>query len=140
MAISRQYNVKYNTWSQIFSHLAESRRQREISDMFGIHYKMMESWLHVINYLRNLCAHHSRLWNRSFSIPPKKMKKYESHFKHPRSFYAQTVVLKIFMSVIADGSRWQERMAGLFQEYRIPINKMGFPDDWRNDPLWRSNR
>lgn len=128
------------SWSQIFSHLADTSMQREISDMFCIHYKVMESWLHVINYLRNLCAHHSRLWNRSFSIRPKKVKKYNLHFKGPTSFYAQAVVLKIFMSVIADGSTWHERMAELFEHYRIPINKMGFPDDWRNDPLWRSKR
>ncbi|MDE6380839.1 MAG: Abi family protein, partial [Muribaculaceae bacterium] len=24
----------------------------------------MESWLHAIVYVRNICAHHSRLWNR----------------------------------------------------------------------------
>lgn len=29
---------------------------------------VMESWLHSIVYVRNICAHHSRLWNRRLSI------------------------------------------------------------------------
>lgn len=26
------------------------------------------SWLHTINYVRNICAHHARLWNRHMNI------------------------------------------------------------------------
>ncbi|WP_262494093.1 Abi family protein [Massilibacteroides vaginae] len=28
------------------------------------------SWLHVINYVRNISAHHARLWNIKFAIQP----------------------------------------------------------------------
>ncbi|WP_438590204.1 Abi family protein [Duncaniella muris] len=30
--------------------------------------KTFNSWLHTINYVRNICAHHARLWNRDFNI------------------------------------------------------------------------
>src|SRR5699024_5316962 len=32
------------------------------------------SWIDHISYLRNLCAHHSRLWNRRLTKAPKKTK------------------------------------------------------------------
>ena len=33
-----------------------------------------KSWLHNLVYVRNICAHHARLWNRSLGIKPKIMK------------------------------------------------------------------
>jgi abortive infection bacteriophage resistance protein len=38
--------------------------QQAIADHFGIHRTILLSWLHTISYIRNICAHHSRLWNR----------------------------------------------------------------------------
>jgi abortive infection bacteriophage resistance protein len=28
----------------------------------------LASWLHTLTFIRNCCAHHSRLWNRELSI------------------------------------------------------------------------
>ncbi|MGE4307572.1 MULTISPECIES: Abi family protein [Bacteroides] len=28
------------------------------------------SWLHSIVYIRNICAHHSRLWNKVLGVRP----------------------------------------------------------------------
>ncbi|MFH0996418.1 MAG: Abi family protein [Pseudomonadota bacterium] len=129
------------TWSLVFSHLKDSAMKQEICEPFEIHYKVMTSWLHTVNYMRNLCAHHLRIWNRSFSITPIKMKKYKKYFSSSMSFYDQAVVLHILMSVIADGSRWQKRLADLFDKHAsVPIQAMGFPADWQDDQFWRINR
>lgn len=32
---------------------------------------MFATWLRSLNYLRNVCAHHSRLWNRNIVDQPK---------------------------------------------------------------------
>ena len=133
--------MSIGTWSLVFSHLQDNEMKQEICEPFEIHYKVMSSWLHSVTYTRNLCAHHSRIWNRNFSITPIIMKKYKQHFSNPMSFYAQAAVLHILMSVIADGSRWQKRLSELFDKHaNVPIRNMGFPDDWRNDPFWRINR
>ena len=44
--------------------------QRLICPIFEIHHRVLKSWLHVISYLRNICAHRGRLWNREFAIKP----------------------------------------------------------------------
>nr|WP_245153128.1 Abi family protein [Xanthomonas oryzae] len=31
---------------------------------------MLKSWLHALTSIRNICAHHSRLWNRELGIRP----------------------------------------------------------------------
>ncbi|MCI5224401.1 MAG: Abi family protein, partial [Candidatus Electrothrix sp. AR4] len=48
----------------MFRHLESRELQSKICIPYNIHYKIMISWLHSFTYLRNLCAHHSRLWNR----------------------------------------------------------------------------
>jgi len=44
--------------------------QRRICSIFEIHQGVLRNWIHVITYLRNICAHHGRLWNREFAIKP----------------------------------------------------------------------
>ena len=44
--------------------------QKEIAKCFNVPSKVLRSWLEAITYTRNLCAHHSRLWNREYAIVP----------------------------------------------------------------------
>jgi len=44
--------------------------QRKISHLFAVHHDVLRNWLHSITYTRNICAHHSRLWNRELAIRP----------------------------------------------------------------------
>lgn len=44
--------------------------QRRICSGMEIHHYTLAKWMHVITYLRNICAHHSRLWNRELAIRP----------------------------------------------------------------------
>jgi len=44
--------------------------QRRICSVLGIHHEVLKNWMHVITYLRNVCAHHGRLWNRELAIKP----------------------------------------------------------------------
>jgi abortive infection bacteriophage resistance protein len=44
--------------------------QRLINSELEIHHYTLTNWMHVITYLRNLCAHHCRLWNRKLTIQP----------------------------------------------------------------------
>jgi abortive infection bacteriophage resistance protein len=44
--------------------------QRRICSALEIHHFTLANWMHFITYLRNICAHHSRLWNRELAIRP----------------------------------------------------------------------
>ena len=41
--------------------------KRIISDKFELHHRQLTSWLHTLTYIRNVCSHHGRLWNRKTS-------------------------------------------------------------------------
>jgi len=130
--------LSIGAWSNIFSNLRSRKDRKQISDQYYLHYNIMSSWLQSFTYLRNLCAHHSRIWNRKFTVKPKVTNKFKEHFQNNASFYAQAAVLNVFLSVIADGSRWQYRLLDLFDNNPdIQLEKMGFFKNWHNDPFWR---
>lgn len=42
-----------------------------ISSHFGLHHTVLLSWIESFVYIRNICAHHGRLWNRKLIISSK---------------------------------------------------------------------
>ena len=62
----------FGTLSNLYGGLKEAD-QEEISTKYGIaNGRVFATWLRCLNYLRNVSAHHSRLWNRNMSVQPKK--------------------------------------------------------------------
>lgn len=57
------------TMSILYSNLKGGRCRRQIAKYFGVADTIMVSWLHTITYVRNICAHHSRLWNKTWYNP-----------------------------------------------------------------------
>lgn len=59
----------------MLSHLFSGMKpmdQTVIASKFGLHQgKTLASWLQSLSILRNLCAHHSRVWNKGLAITPK---------------------------------------------------------------------
>jgi len=128
--------LHFGTVSKIYSSLPLPH-QKTIAKQFGVHYKVLTSWLHTISSLRNICAHHSRLWNRVFGISPKRMKAYQSHFEKNDRFYAQAVTIKVLLDKIAGHSLWAKNLHELFNEFpKVPKNHMGFPEGWEKTDLW----
>jgi len=130
--------LSIGTWSHLFSKLRSRKDRKNLGDQLGLHFKVLTSWLHSLTYLRNLCAHHSRLWNRTFTVKPMVAKKFKEQLRNNASFSAQASVLNLFLVVIADGTRWQNRLFNLLEENQnISIKEMGFSDKWYEDPFWR---
>ena len=55
--------------SILYSYLTRDARLL-ICSVAGIDHNVFRTWLHTITFLRNICAHHGRLWSRNFSIRP----------------------------------------------------------------------
>lgn len=129
--------LSLGTWSIIFANLIDRENQKIICQHFGINYVVMTSWLHSLTYLRNLCAHHSRLWNRSFTLKPLVANDYRQQLENNSRFSAQTAILKIFLDVISPGNDWAHHLYNLITQHPIiGIERMGFQEDWQDDPFW----
>jgi abortive infection bacteriophage resistance protein len=61
----------FGAMSQLFS-MMNANDQKCVAAKYGIQeFKVFGSWLRSLNYLRNLAAHHSRIWNRNVIDQPK---------------------------------------------------------------------
>ena len=128
--------LNVGTVSKIYSSLPLTH-QKEIARQFGVHYRILTSWLHTISSLRNICAHHARLWNRAFGIPPKRVKNLKEHFERNDRFYAQIVTIKVLLDKITGHSVWAQKLKDLLDEYPdVPQKHMGFIEGWQQTGLW----
>jgi abortive infection bacteriophage resistance protein len=111
----------------------------------------LQSWLLALNGARNICAHHSRLWNRILGYAPglpQANKHPDWHLKNDdgknllpnnRSGILMFVALQ-FLTQISPTSLWKGRVEALFTEYpSIPLPEMGLPQNWKTHPLWRES-
>jgi abortive infection bacteriophage resistance protein len=64
----------FGSLSRLFAGL-KTEDKHEIAMIFEIHSSVLQSWLHTLVYIRNICAHHGRLWNKTLAIKPKIPKK-----------------------------------------------------------------
>ncbi len=124
-----------------YLHLAE---QKQLSNCLGLPASVLQSWLFCLNYIRNLCAHHSRLWNRELGIRPLiPDRKHAPEWHVPvtadnRRVFAVLTLLMWLLRKVAPQSRWADRLRGLLKSYTdIPLNLAGFPANWETSPIWK---
>lgn len=117
--------------------------RRIIAREYGIEDLVFRSWLEVLNMVRNICAHHGRLWNRELGLKPKVPRRN----KHPEwhlpvevrnnRLFAVLTILEFMRKKVAPTSKWKRRLTDLFRNYpEIPLNLMGFPDNWEQCGIW----
>lgn len=115
--------------------------RREIAAKFDVHDKVFDSWLLALNTVRNICAHHGRLWNREFGTKPKIPNK-DMAWHKPVAVSGDRVfgiltVCKWALGHVAPQSGWHNRIRQLFNEFpSVPKVSMGFPANWEECPIW----
>lgn len=137
--------------SHIYRGLKNKADKKRIADNFDLHYNVFTSWLHSLTYVRNICAHHSRLWNKDLAVEPSRLLKpvgswisKEFNENNKRAFYF-LCVLKYFLTRVNPNNSLKEKLVHLFKKYpTVPIKYIGIPSDgkgnlldWENEPLWR---
>jgi abortive infection bacteriophage resistance protein len=128
--------LSFGTLSKIFYRL-KAKNKKLVSEPFGMHPTVFQSWMHLLSYVRNLCAHHQRVWNRVFTLTPKVMENYETYLTPNDRLYAQLVVMQILLKRIAHDTTWHRKINDLMNGYSFVDSRlMGFPESWRKQPLW----
>lgn len=122
----------FGTLSKFYS-LLNGQQQRKVAKKFNIDENTLKNWLNEINIIRNLSAHHSRVWNRSFSdlaIPnledPRlaKFKKANWYFSNLEidgrartRIFGRIAVLWFLVSQTSTNYRWLDKFLELLNEF-----------------------
>lgn len=134
------------TFGQLFTFYRQLNRteQQQLAAPFGVLPPVLESWLLALNYIRNACAHHARLWNRELPIRPLVPdQKHQQDWHNPSApkndrVYVVLLLLRHLMRDVAPRSQWTNRLHKLLADYpEIPLHLMGFPVNWIACPIWK---
>lgn len=146
--------LSLGTLSQLYGNIKNNIPEKKaIATSFGLASgDFLHSWMHALSVLRNLCAHHSRVCYRTFSFPPKLMHRprlaWISIEKLPQAtgpliqlLFLQISAVRYLLHTASPGNHFTEKLKFLIQKYpSIELNRMGFPPDWQEEPLWIESR
>jgi abortive infection bacteriophage resistance protein len=129
--------LTYGQLSHLYSWLRIAER-KEIAKRFGFDETILVSWFRSLNVLRNMCAHHNRLWNFPMLVDrPKAAKSLKTEMESTDRFYARAVVLSSLLDAGGHGADWRKRLIELTDRCSVvDTAKMGFPADWRTRAFW----
>ncbi len=138
--------AEVTTFGHLFTFYRNLNRseQQVLFSGFNLYPPVLESWLHTLNFIRNACAHHSRLWNRILPIRPQLPdQRHNPEWYSPIEFdnlhiFAVLTLLQYLLRFINSQIGWQAQLENLLAEYpEIPISWMGFPSNWQDSPIWK---
>jgi abortive infection bacteriophage resistance protein len=139
--------MSFTTVSKMYQGM-KKEDQKPIAQRYRIQPADFETILHHLAYVRNLCAHHSRLWDKLWSIKPVLPRgKWWSAPLLPSNERLFSTVLLLFellkhCSAMRPFTReWRVRMMShLAKPPCSPeaLWRMGLTSDWEEHPVWHS--
>jgi len=135
--------MSFGLLSRFYENIRRDSDRKAISRIYGVSPDHLKSLLEHAVYIRNLCAHHARLWNRRFTITvslPQHQPGPVVASLHPsedRRLYNTLVLLAHVIDIVEPRNHWAHRLLALFRAQSIPVTgQMGFPPDWEARPMW----
>lgn len=126
--------VEVMTMGQIsnwYSNIKERKYRQKISKYYGLDEKILCSFLHHLTTVRNAAAHHSRVWNKRFTVDfvlPNNPQGLTNKFNplSKKYIYNTLVMCEYLMDIISDNNHWKQRLDKLIQQHNINKKRMGY--------------
>lgn len=117
--------------------------QNSVAGNFGLSSAQLESWMRSLEIVRNVCAHHGRLYNRVYAKTPKlppvnKFAALDHAGPHMSRTFGQLTLIQHMRDMLGLGrSRMLSAVLASYPAVRlVPIAHVGAPSDWQTSPLW----
>lgn len=131
--------LDFGALSHLFAGMAFKDKQA-IAQKYHTEGKTLEKWLKSLNFIRNVSAHHSRLWNANIlDLSPA-----NAAWQTPnQKAYFYFCIMQQMLKVISPSSTWGERFGQLLTEFPEMKNRaysladFGLPSQWQSNPIWQ---
>ena len=105
-----------------------------VANDFGVKATYLVSWLRHLTYVRNICGHHNRFYNRMMTSRPKMLKMDSGLARCGKQFLTFVILMRIYEQSWPEA--WSDRYDGLARilegHGNASLTPMGFPEDWRD--------
>jgi abortive infection bacteriophage resistance protein len=146
----------FGNLSNLYSNLRPGKAKRSIANHFGLDETTFASWIHSIGYIRNMCAHHSRLWNKKLSIPAAIPTTPANDFLivtqninsitnaielvNNKTYYILSMMIYL-LNIINPKNKFKKNFFLLLKKYpHADIGAMGFTSSWKDELIWKINK
>jgi abortive infection bacteriophage resistance protein len=138
--------ASFGTLSKIYTNIKPQLPEKAmITHELGLNsINELSSWLAAISYLRNVLAHHSRVFGRDIlkrPVLPRSPRNQWLQFgitpvQEKKPFVVISTMVYL-CNAINPNNEIKNKLLALFNNYPdIPIYKMGFFNNWQQEPLW----
>ena len=142
--------ISFGQLSHLYKDLDDSKGPKiNIAKYFGLNAtNLMSEWIHAIHIVRNICAHHGRLWNKPISVdvldPAKISKDVLFPFvtkipvdKHRYRLYSSICCIQYLLDRIEPENNFREGLKNLMQQRPANLKgDMGFVKNWDKENFW----
>jgi abortive infection bacteriophage resistance protein len=136
--------VSFGCLTKLYMNFADTPAKKRIARSFGVaKYEALESWMRAVNALRNFCAHHARVWNRTMTMIPM----LPPVMRNPwvdvadivqTSPYAIFCCIAYWLRGIDPQTTFVADLKALLGKYpTVSPLAMGFVAGWEQEPLWQ---
>lgn len=134
--------MSFGSLSRFFEYM-HHKEQKVIATVFGLQPLVLVSWLRAFCYIRNICAHHARLWDKRLSVSPTLPDSPEWAGLNARVvgpvIYAINHILPLSCN---DGfyGQWRTNLENLLNNKpEVPgfWSRIGLAENWKEHRLWR---
>lgn len=131
--------------ARLYKGLKNQDGKFEIANEFNLPSKTLASWFIYLANVRNICAHHSRLWNKRITadrpIFPKR-EKYrftgENVDDSNTTLYGVISIIDKLLRSFNPHNGFAEKIERLINVYDVDCQLMGFPVNWKETANWRN--
>ena len=145
--------TSFGTLSTLYKKSGFYTRFQGHRSLFGLDDTTFRSWFHTLVYVRNVCAHHSRLWNRILRVTPTMPLTPafpwigitilpnpitgRPPIKLNNRLYFVLSMITYLLNTVNPNQNFKSRFRGLLAKYpNADVKAMGFPTGWETEPLW----
>lgn len=131
----------------VIENLKSRHDKKIIAANLGLPVPVMESWLRTYVRVRNVCAHHGRLWNVGLGVYPiipksRQISWLEAEDALPtrsiKRLYPVLVSIQSVLDTVSPHSSWGQRLQKLVNDQPVIYRAgMGIPENWGEDQFWK---
>lgn len=132
------------TLSKLYANMSDSAAKKAVSRSFNIpKFEYMRSWLRCLTVIRNICAHHGRLWNANIVVTPSLPKHLPNTWVSnrqvaPDKLYQHLCYIAYWLNSIDPQNTFAADFKALIAKYpNVDPAAMGAPRRWNEEPLWK---
>jgi abortive infection bacteriophage resistance protein len=130
--------------ARLYKGLKNEKGKTEIANEFNLPSSTLTSWIVYLANVRNICAHHSRLWNKKVTadrpvLPNREKYKFkgENFDDTNTTLYGIISIANRLLSSFNSPNSFIEKIEMLIDENSIDATLMGFPTNWKETANWK---